>query len=898
MTSFSAKTSRAETHRAKSPETNQKSDSTSQDSVMSSLPCFGALVQRKTSCPCGGRCPACQAKGSSLKVSQPNDPAEIEADRIADQITRMPVGNAQPVVRGEHSDHAVHRKCDACETEEQEGIAEPVLRKEAFASAMPDPPSGDIPPSIENVLHSGGQPLGFTTRRFFEPRFGLDLNHVRIHTDSIAGQSARSINARAYTLGSDIVFGNGEYLPESENGKRLLAHELVHTVQQTPRSLHADNRMTEDAPRDRSSHHGAYVNRSAIVAEPRSRVPVRQTQPVIARQPSSVPVPAPTRRELVEAAADWLVGLARQVEVMRQSAAIALATTPGSAAGPRAFYRHLNQEVLERLLNNAISVFEAQKSDNSYVNFPAESPEQTRLGDAYARATEQLGLAIEEARVNGASLAPDVRDAEERGYGRNRMRWFEANPAAPLSAGIRDTFTQTEQDISARRHQQTTTEFSNLAANLHMFNLAGDGARRLRQALLNAGYRLVRDPTSGDVSAQSDAALTTTIQPILDQLDGYDWAISQAVSRVTRAEARTREFVAAPIANAAVGTTLQAHFATRDSGYAALLADRLARMARELRGQGSLVVHARNPQDPSCTIGNVGGGLSMTAAHAVPNNFYFCRSVTIGDEDDVSTVIHESAHATIPSLGSRAPLTAMSNTPRDRSYPGERIYSYLTTEEALDNAESYAFYVDELLGVQVQRATAPNDQITGCADPASVEAAIARATYRIRLGAMWGEQMLSQFRGQPLPQGIIDVIRHGFPAADEARSRAILAHLSHLAGSLNYYLPVTCRSASDAEARAGALIYSRSNRVTATGLSSTVARRSGDTIFVCPAWLTSGADVQEDSLASILVLRYRSAVPVTDVEGIVNLIRFIQEEAHPSLTGRTLQQHQDADAPP
>ncbi|MBX3302612.1 MAG: DUF4157 domain-containing protein [Nitrospira sp.] len=830
----------------------------SQPTSVSSLPLHDqSQIQRKASCACGGACPACQAKSADLNISQPNDPAEIEADQVADRVMRMPVRDVRPPAKVEHSSHIIHRKCDACETEEREEISESVMRKEAFASATPDPPPGEIPPSIKNVLHSAGQPLDFATRSFFEPRFGLNLSHIRIHVDSAAAQSTRSINARAFTLGNNIVFGSGEYNPRSESGRRLLAHELSHAFQS------------------------------------------KRTEPVIARQSAQSALdPAATRRKMVDAAASWLASLARQVVVMRQMAATALATTPGSAAGPRAFHQYLNQESLERLLNNAISVFEAQKSDNPYVNFPVESPEQTRMGDAYARAMEQLGLAIEEARVNGANLAPDVRDAQERGYGRNRMRWIEANPAAPLAAGIRDTFTQTEQDISARRHQQTTTEFSNLAANLHMFNLAGEGARRLRLALLNASYRLVRDPTSGDVSAQSDAALTITVQPILDQLDGYDWAISQAVSRLMRAEARTREFVAAPIANAAVGNTLQAHFATRDPGYAALLADRLARMARELRGQGSLVVHARNPQDPSCTIGSVGGGLSMTAAHAEPNNFYFCRSVTIGDENDVSTVIHESAHATIPSLGSRAPLTAMSDTPRDRSYPGERIYSHLTTEEALDNAESYAFYVDELLGVQAQRATAPNDQITGCADPVSVEAAIARATYRIRLGAMWGEQTLSQFRGQTLPQGIIDVIRHGFPATDEARSRAILTHLSYLASSLNYYLPVTCRSASDAEARAGALIYSRSNRVTATGLSSTLARRSGDTIFVCPAWLTSGVDVQEDSLASILVLRYRSTVPVADVEGIVNLMRFIQEEAHPLLTGRTLQQHQDADAPP
>ncbi|MDK2745521.1 MAG: DUF4157 domain-containing protein [Nitrospira sp. BO4] len=232
MTSFSAKTSRAETHRSKSAETKQTADGRSQESVMSSLPFFGALVQRKASCPCGGRCPACQAKTSDLNVSQPNDPAEIEADAVADGVMRMPVGNAQPVARGEHSDHAIHRKCDACETEEQEGIAGPVMRKETCASAMPDPPPGDIPPSIEGVVNSGGRPLDFGTRRFFEPRIGYDLSSVRVFTDPAAGQSAQSIQARAYTLGNNIVFGNGEYSPDSGSGKHLLAHELAHVAQQ------------------------------------------------------------------------------------------------------------------------------------------------------------------------------------------------------------------------------------------------------------------------------------------------------------------------------------------------------------------------------------------------------------------------------------------------------------------------------------------------------------------------------------------------------------------------------------------------------------------------------------------------------------------------------------------
>jgi hypothetical protein len=69
-------------------------------------------------------------------------------------------------------------------------------------------------------------------RRYFNPRFGYDFSGVRVHTDSNAGQAAGAINARAFTLGRDIVFASGQYAPETESGKRLLAHELTHVLQQ------------------------------------------------------------------------------------------------------------------------------------------------------------------------------------------------------------------------------------------------------------------------------------------------------------------------------------------------------------------------------------------------------------------------------------------------------------------------------------------------------------------------------------------------------------------------------------------------------------------------------------------------------------------------------------------
>ena len=90
-----------------------------------------------------------------------------------------------------------------------------------------------VPPIINEVLDSPGQPLESTTRASMESRFGHDFSRVKVHTDTKAGESAQSIGARAYTRGEDIVFAEGKYKPEDTSGKQLLAHELAHVVQQT-----------------------------------------------------------------------------------------------------------------------------------------------------------------------------------------------------------------------------------------------------------------------------------------------------------------------------------------------------------------------------------------------------------------------------------------------------------------------------------------------------------------------------------------------------------------------------------------------------------------------------------------------------------------------------------------
>ena len=91
----------------------------------------------------------------------------------------------------------------------------------------------EAPPLVHDVLASSGRPLDSATRGFFEPRLGHDFSRVRVHTDSVAGQSARDMDAYAYTVGSHIVFGAGRFSPESREGRRLIAHELTHVIQQS-----------------------------------------------------------------------------------------------------------------------------------------------------------------------------------------------------------------------------------------------------------------------------------------------------------------------------------------------------------------------------------------------------------------------------------------------------------------------------------------------------------------------------------------------------------------------------------------------------------------------------------------------------------------------------------------
>jgi hypothetical protein len=153
---------------------------------------------------------------TKLEIGAVNDPLEHEADRVADQVMRMPapeISAAPP---------QVSRKCAECDEEER------LQRK----SAAGQDPAGEAPAIVHEVLRSPGQALDAVTRGFFEPRFGRDFSGVRVHTGATAEQSAREVNAHAYTVGPNMVFAAGRFAPGTRAGRRLIAHELTHVTQQ------------------------------------------------------------------------------------------------------------------------------------------------------------------------------------------------------------------------------------------------------------------------------------------------------------------------------------------------------------------------------------------------------------------------------------------------------------------------------------------------------------------------------------------------------------------------------------------------------------------------------------------------------------------------------------------
>jgi Domain of unknown function (DUF4157) len=223
-----------------------------------------------------------------LQISTPEDPLEREADHVANTVMRMPEPKTDEDEKREASPPTLQRQPLAVREEDDEEKIAPKLEADSNSDEKhenapePAPVVNDIPvqlkvrdedkeedpllppapapqtnhlqrspeqfakygparlhdsdsalPGYINRMRGGGDSLPLELRGFFGSRFGVDFSNVRLHTGAAANEAAQSIQARAFTVGQDIVFGPGEYQPHTAGGKQLLAHELTHTVQQS-----------------------------------------------------------------------------------------------------------------------------------------------------------------------------------------------------------------------------------------------------------------------------------------------------------------------------------------------------------------------------------------------------------------------------------------------------------------------------------------------------------------------------------------------------------------------------------------------------------------------------------------------------------------------------------------
>jgi hypothetical protein len=195
---------------------------------VSLLSTSAVLLQRKGGCACGGGCPRCQAERdleeilpiqAKLQISQPGDKYEQEADRVAKQIMQMPKSTVQWQINQEGQELLKTQPLITPLMQEEEG------NKNAQVTTGVS--------TVLQLLHGRGVALPASTLAFFEPRFGYDFSNVRVHSNPESDKLNQGLQSHACTTGHDIFFRQGEYAPGNQQGLELLAHELVHVIQQS-----------------------------------------------------------------------------------------------------------------------------------------------------------------------------------------------------------------------------------------------------------------------------------------------------------------------------------------------------------------------------------------------------------------------------------------------------------------------------------------------------------------------------------------------------------------------------------------------------------------------------------------------------------------------------------------
>lgn len=454
------------------------------------------------------------------------------------------------------------------------------------------------------------------------------------------------------------------------------------------------NRFADDEVRDTNCVHAAMVELKARGAADFWMIG-ETTVPSSLFAFSGSDIMHEAQSDSVRSAMDFLDTLRRSLQVDRIRAHAEVDRAAGPAEGSRRAHPILNQARIRTTLRRGSQIYNAQRDLAQW-----GTPLRERFREVYFDFLGEVRAAIDDAL--SLSRNDQAAEREEQGaYGESLLQWMEASPMQEAAMSTQASFTAAFQG----QESNLTAVLNNVVPALN-FALPGMPARARNAINLAVGRNpsLINDPArrwaTGPVPALADAALA--------QIDQVEQIMNRGRVLLRAAIALLDVWLQAPAQPINVADRVDELFHTRDAGYGQLVRDRLQLMLNNIDGRGQLFAHTLRPGDTSnCT--------SPTTLGQTPRayEFIFCRFSTNLDSN-ASTMLHELAHAVIPGRGTRG--SAESGAPLDRAYSGERLMLRMTTEEALNNAESYAQLIGVLAGLTP--AAVPSDTVTGCTDSA------------------------------------------------------------------------------------------------------------------------------------------------------------------------------------
>lgn len=475
-------------------------------------------------------------------------------------------------------------ECEECRQKRQG-----TLQRAAIGSSLTGTAA---PPIVQDVLRSSGQPLDTGTRAFMEPRFGHDFSRVRVHTDENAADSARAVHALAYTVGQNVVFAAGQYAPHTRAGRKLIAHELTHTIQQSHSRTSSLNF---------------------------SRLEIDDTA------------------SLAEQESESIANTVMNTSLSRMPGAT---TITNSTEGSLALQRKISPKLPTiKTLLRARGFFEKDISEK----------------DTHQVLEILKGLSDEDLRDTVRAL-----DLEDHDY----LERFLIN------IGESDKLNELE------------------------------ALRRIKNARVWRIETTTTDPKT-KTKTQATTEVTGSCKP--EQFQAVYQASMAALGWLDTAIGRLDAYIKSPndSKNADVERALDLHFHSKADDVVKHIRARIAQIRKDMSGLKTMQIECHGVWDKGCDDS------SAYVPGDNPELIVFCsKYFNNGAVWQAEAVIHEMAHTQVGG----AHIT-------DRAYQSDRLLVYLSTADALTNAESYGLLVQQLGTGKVVTSTAPKDTREDCPDP-------------------------------------------------------------------------------------------------------------------------------------------------------------------------------------